>query len=232
VANAEILQRLLDGGVVPILRLKEPGPAIDLVEALCAGGINTFEIALGTPNALELIREVRTTFADRVVVGVGTVLDTETARLAVTAGAQFIVAPSLNLDLIRFAKRYSVVVVPGALTPTEILAAWEAGADMVKVFPVRALGPGYIKDVLAPLPQVRLVPVGGVTVEDAADYIRAGAVAVGLGGELLSKQLIAERRYDELRERAVRVVAAIREARGDGSSPAPAGMSAPPVKPR
>ena len=231
-ANPEVLERLLEGGVVPILRLKEPGPAIDLVEALLSGGINTFEIALGTPNALELIREVRTTFADRVVLGAGTVLDPETARLAVTAGAQFIVAPNLNLDLVRFAKRYSVVVVPGALTPTEILAAWEAGADMVKVFPVRALGPGYIKDVLAPLPQVRLVPVGGVTVEDAADYIRAGAVAVGLGGELLGKQLIAERRYDELRERAVRVVAAIREARGGGSSPAPAGVSAPPVRPR
>jgi 2-dehydro-3-deoxyphosphogluconate aldolase/(4S)-4-hydroxy-2-oxoglutarate aldolase len=166
-----------------------------------------------------------------VVLGAGTVLDPETARLAVTAGAQFIVAPSLNLDLIRFAKRYSIVVVPGALTPTEILTAWEAGADMVKVFPVRALGPSYIKDVLAPLPQVRLVPVGGVTVEDAADYIRAGAVAVGLGGELLSKQLIDERRYDELQERARRVVAAIREARVGGTSPVPAGVSAPPVTP-
>jgi len=152
-------------------------------DTLCAGGINTFEIALGTPNALELIREVRTTFADRVVVGAGTVLDTETARLAVTAGAQFIVAPSLNLDLIRFAKRYSIVVVPGALTPTEILTAWEAGADMVKVFPVRALGPGYIKDVLAPLPQVRLVPVGGVTVEDivAASTTRSSHVRTTTG---------------------------------------------------
>lgn len=221
-ANAEILDRLLDGGVVPILRLKEPGPAIDVVEALCAGGINAFEIALGTPNALELIKEVRTTFGDRVALGAGTVLDPETARLAVTAGAQFIVAPTLNPDLIRFAKRYSIVVVPGALTPTEILTAWEAGADMVKVFPVRGLGPAYIKDVLAPLPQVRLVPVGGVTVDDAADYIRAGAAAVGLGGELLSRQLIAEGRYEELEERARRVVAAIAEVRGSRGSPVPA----------
>ena len=205
-SNADVLERLLAGGVVPILRLKEPGPAIDLVDALCAGGINTFEIALGTPNALELIREVRTTFTDRVVVGVGTVLDAETARLAVTAGAQFIVAPSLNLDLIRFAKRYSIVVVPGALTPTEILTAWEAGADIIKVFPATSLGPKYFKDVAGPFPHIRLMPTGGVSIDNVGDWVKAGAVAVGIGSDLLDRKAIEEGRYEVLTEKAARMV--------------------------
>lgn len=211
--GVEVLGRLETSGIVPILRLKEAGPGVELCRALVAGGITTFEVTMGTPNALEIIREIRATFGDDVIVGAGTVLDPETARLSMSAGAQFLVAPSLNLDLIRFARRYSIVVIPGALTPTEIVTAWEAGADMVKVFPVRALGPSYVHDLLAPLPQMRLVAVGGVTVENAGDYIRAGAVAVGVGGELLSAQLIREGRYDELETRARQLVTAIATAR-------------------
>lgn len=212
-AKADVLEGLQRSGIVPILRLKEAGPGVEVCRALVAGGITTFEVTMGTPNALDVIREVRATFGDSVLVGAGTVLDPETARLAMAAGAQFLVAPNLNLELIRFARRYSIVVIPGALTPTEIVTAWEAGADMVKVFPVRALGPAYVHDLLAPLPQMRLVAVGGVTVDNAGDYIRAGAVAVGVGGELLSSQLIKEGRYDELEARARQLVTAIATAR-------------------
>lgn len=211
--TADVLAGLRESGIVPILRLKEAGPGLEVCRALMAGGIATFEVTMGTPNALDVMREVRAAFGDGVIVGAGTVLDPETARLAMGAGAQFLVAPSLNLELIRFARRYSLVVIPGALTPTEIVTAWEAGADMVKVFPVRALGPSYLRDLLAPLPQMRLVAVGGVTIENAADYIRAGAVAVGVGGELLSAQLISERRFDELEARARTLVAAVAAAR-------------------
>ena len=212
-ATADVLEGLQRCGIVPILRLKEAGPGVEVCRALVAGGISTFEVTMGTPNALDVIREIRATFGDSVLVGAGTVLDPETARLSMAAGAQFLVAPSLNVDLIRFARRYSLVVIPGALTPTEIVTAWEAGADLVKVFPVRALGPSYLRDLLAPLPQMRLVPGGGVTIENAGDYIRAGAVAVGVGGELLSSQLIKEGRYDELEARARQLVAAITAAR-------------------
>lgn len=212
-ATTDVLEGLQRCGIVPILRLKEAGPGADVCRALVAGGITTFEVTMGTPNALDVIREIRATFGDSVLVGAGTVLDPETARLSMAAGAQFLVAPSLNVDLIRFARRYSLVVIPGALTPTEIVTAWEAGADLVKVFPVRALGPSYVRDLLAPLPQMRLVPVGGVTIENAGDYIRAGAVAVGVGGELLNSELIRERRYDELEARARQLVAAIATAR-------------------
>jgi 2-dehydro-3-deoxyphosphogluconate aldolase/(4S)-4-hydroxy-2-oxoglutarate aldolase len=213
VAHVDVLEQLQRGGIVPILRLKEPGPGVEVCRALVAGGITSFEVTMGTPNALDIIREIRTTLGDDVIIGAGTVLDPETARLSMTAGAQFVVAPSLNIDLIRFARRYSLVVIPGALTPTEIVTAWEAGADMVKVFPVRALGPSYVHDLLAPLPQMRLVAVGGVTVENAGDYIRAGAVAVGVGGELLNSQLIRDGRYDELEARARQLVAAVAAAR-------------------
>lgn len=208
-----VLESLHRCGIVPILRLREAGPGLDVCRALVAGGITTFEVTMGTPNALDVIRDVRAALGDAVVVGAGTILDTETGRLAMAAGAQFLVAPNLNPALIRFARRYSLPVIPGALTPTEILAAWEAGADLVKVFPVRALGPGYLRDVLAPLPQVKVVAVGGVTIDNAGDYIRAGATAVGIGGELLSAELIRSGRFGELEASARRLVAAVADAR-------------------
>ncbi len=211
--RSEVLAQLLETGVVPIFRFKDTKPLMDTCQALVEGGINTFEITMGVPNALEAIRSLVATFGDKIVVGAGTVLDPETARAAILAGAEYIVAPGLNVEVIELCRRYSKVVLPGALTPTEILAAWEAGADMVKVFPVRAFGPAYIKDILAPLPQVKLVAVGGVNTENAADFIRAGAVAVGMGSELLDKKLIAEGRYAELTRRARDLTDSIKAAR-------------------
>ena len=212
-SHDDIVRRLERCGAVPILRMREAGPGIDVCRALVAGGIDVFEVTMGTPNALDVIRDVRAAFGDAVAVGAGTVLDPETARLAVSAGAQFVVAPNLNPELIRFCRRYSVPVLPGAFTPTEIVAAWEAGADLVKVFPVRAVGPSYLRDVLAPLPQIRLVAVGGVTLENAGDFIRAGATAVGIGGELLSPELIRAGRFTELEARARALAEAIAAAR-------------------
>ena len=209
----EILSRLIETGVVAIVRTDDPSQLMRVAEVLKAGGIETFEVTMTVPGALDVIREVSQRFGPDLIVGAGTVLDGETARSAILAGAQFIVSPTLSQSVITVTRRYGKVVVPGALSPTEILAAWEAGADIVKVFPIRLGGPRYLRDVLAPLPQVRLMPTGGVNLENAADFIRAGAVAVGIGSALVDKQLLAEGRFDELADRARRLVVSIREAR-------------------
>lgn len=209
----DILSTLIDLGVVVILRSDDPGQLMRAVEALRAGGLRAFEVTMTVPGALDVMRDVGHRFGSEILLGAGTVLDGETARSAILAGAQFIVSPSLSQSVITVAHRYSKVVVPGAFTPTEILTAWEAGADIVKVFPIRSVGPHYLKDVLAPLPQVRLMPTGGVNLENAADFIRAGAVAVGMGGALLDKAILAEGRFEELTERARRLLDAIQRAR-------------------
>jgi len=209
----EILSRLIETGVVAIVRTDDPSQLMRVAEVLKAGGIETFEVTMTVPGALDVIREVSQRFGPDLIVGAGTVLDGETARSAILAGAQFIVSPTLSQSVITVTRRYGKVVVPGALSPTEILAAWEAGADIVKVFPIRLGGPRYLRDVLAPLPQVRLMPTGGVNLENAADFIRAGAVAVGIGSALVDKQLLAEGRFDDLTDRARRLVVSIREAR-------------------
>jgi len=209
----EILSRLIETGVVAIVRTDDPSQLMRVAEVLKAGGIETFEVTMTVPGALDVIREVSQRFGPDLIVGAGTVLDGETARSAILAGAQFIVSPTLSQSVITVTRRYGKVVVPGALSPTEILAAWEAGADIVKVFPIRLGGPRYLRDVLAPLPQVRLMPTGGVNLENAADFIRAGAVAVGIGSALVDKQLLAEGCFDELADRARRLVVSIREAR-------------------
>jgi len=209
----EILSCLIETGVVAIVRTDDPSQLMRVAEVLRAGGIETFEVTMTVPGALDVIREVSQRFGPDLIVGAGTVLDGETARAAILAGAQFIVSPTLSQSVITATRRYGKVVVPGALSPTEILAAWEAGADIVKVFPIRLGGPRYLRDVLAPLPQVRLMPTGGVNLENAADFIRAGAVAVGIGSALVDKQLLAEGRFDDLTDRARRLVVSIREAR-------------------
>ena len=209
----EILSCLIETGVVAIVCTDDPSQLMRVAEVLRAGGIETFEVTMTVPGALDVIREVSQRFGPDLIVGAGTVLDGETARAAILAGAQFIVSPTLSQSVITVTRRYGKVVVPGALSPTEILAAWEAGADIVKVFPIRLGGPRYLRDVLAPLPQVRLMPTGGVNLENAADFIRAGAVAVGIGSALVDKQLLAEGRFDDLTDRARRLVVSIREAR-------------------
>lgn len=209
----EQLQLMIDTGVVAVIRASGSAELMDVIEALRRGGIRAVEVTMTTPGALDVIKETAERFGDDVLVGVGSVLDAETARMAMLAGAQFIVGPVLNLDVIRICKRYDKIVIPGAFTPTEILTAWEAGADVVKVFPATKLGPSFFKDVLGPLPQVRLTPTGGVTVETAPEFIKAGAVFVGAGSALVDKTAVAQRRFDVITETAERFVSAVKAAR-------------------
>jgi len=208
------LARLIDSGVIAVVRVPDASQLIKLAEALEKGGVTSIEFTMTTPGALKMIEEAAGTFRDRILLGAGTVLDGETARAAILAGAEYVVSPNLSLDLIRICRRYGKVVIPGALTPTEILAAWEAGADLVKVFPAVAVGgPKYIKSLLAPLPQVKLLPTGGVDVTNAGEFIKAGAVAIGVGGKLVDKKLVAEGRFDLITENARQLVKTVVEAR-------------------
>lgn len=211
-SHYEILRRLVEGKLVAVVRLDSGEELLRVAEALKEGGIDTLEFTVSTPGALDMIKEARARFGDEVLMGAGTVLDPETARAAILAGAEFIVTPTLKLATVEVCKRYGKPIVPGALTPTEILTAWEAGADMVKVFPASAVGPEYFKAVLAPLPQLRLVPTGGVSVENAADYLKAGAVALGVGGKLVDKRAVARGDWAALTAEAEALVKAVREA--------------------
>ena len=209
----EQLELVTNSGVVAIVRANRSDELVNVVEAIRSGGVNVIEVTMTTPNALEVIRDISAKYGDAVLIGAGSVLDAETARAALLAGAEFIVAPTLSLETIALCKRYGKIVIPGALTPTEILTAWEAGADMVKVFPANLGGPGYIKAVKAPLPQINLVPVGGVSLENAGDFIRAGSSAVAVGSSLVNSKLIAAGRYDEITETARELIRIVQAAR-------------------
>ena len=209
----EQLDFMLDSGVVAIVRANSSAELIDVADAIKRGGVNVIEITMTTPNALGAIGDVSRKFAGEVLTGVGSVLDAETARAAILAGAEFVVAPTLSTETVSLCNRYGKIVVPGALTPTEILAAWEAGADLVKVFPSNLGGPAYIKAVKAPLPQVQVVPVGGVNADNAGDFIKAGAAAVGVGGSLVNSKLIGAGKFDEMTETARKLIEAVRVAR-------------------
>ena len=175
------LQRVLDGGIVAIIRATSGDQLVNVVRALYEGGINVIEVTFTVPNVLEILAAVRKDLGQKILLGAGTVLDPETCRAALLAGAEFIVSPSLNLDVIKLCKRYSKLVMPGAFTPTEIVTAWEAGADIVKLFPADCVGPNYLKALRGPLPQVRILPTGGVDLKTLPDFFKAGACAVGLG---------------------------------------------------
>lgn len=187
----KILEKIEESGVIAVIRLNDGKQLQEIISALAAGGVTALEITMTTPSALDLMKEFTKTISSDFIIGAGSVLDAETARLAILSGAQFIVGPVLNLEMIRMAHRYDKVVIPGAFTPTEILTAWENGADVVKVFPATVGGPKYFKDILAPLPQVKLTPTGGVTLENSAEFIKAGAFCLGVGTALLDKKLIA-----------------------------------------
>jgi len=206
------LNRLRECGVLGIIRVDQAEDLVRIAQALQEGRLDCVEITMTTPGALRAIEEA-TGRLDGVLMGAGTVLDAATARQAILAGAEFLVTPTVKLDVIETARRYGIVVIPGAMTPTEILTAWEAGADMVKVFPASVLGPSYLKAVHGPLPQIPLVPTGGVTAETAGEFIRAGAAVVCAGGWLVDKQAVAEGRYEVLTERAHQLVEAVNEAR-------------------
>lgn len=207
------LQQILDGGIVAVVRSPDSQQLVEVARALADGGIFAVEITLSVPNALDVLRQVRAALGDRLLLGAGTVLDSETARAVLLAGAEYIVAPTLNLDVIRLCKRYGKLVMPGAFTPTEILTAWEAGADIVKVFPADVVGPAFFKAVRAPLPQVRLMPTGGVNLETAAEFLKAGACCLGVGGQLVDPQLVAKRDFDRIRELAKQYVAIVQRTR-------------------
>ncbi|GAB6180028.1 bifunctional 4-hydroxy-2-oxoglutarate aldolase/2-dehydro-3-deoxy-phosphogluconate aldolase [Desulfotomaculum defluvii] len=209
------LARLSKVGVIPVVRGSQPETILLLAKALQAGGIDTIEITLETPGALEAIRKVSTEMGETFLVGAGTVLDGETARLAILAGAQFIVSPSLHPAVITVAKRYGKPVAPGAMSPTEIVRAYELGADMVKVFPASTLGPKYIKDIRGPLGHIPLMATGGINENNAADFIKAGCKAIGVGGSLVSRQVIEEGNWSYITEKAGHLVEAVRAARSE-----------------
>lgn len=201
-------------GVVAVIRLADPSALERVVGALLEGGIRTLEVTMTVPGAVEHIRRLAPMIPTGFRLGAGTVTDADTLRRVVDAGATFIVSPVFRRSVVDAAREMGVAVIPGCLTPTEILDAWEAGADLVKVFPATSVGPGYLRDVHGPLPQVKLVPTGGVTVDNAGDWITAGAAAVGIGTALLDKAAIAQGRFDVIVDRARRLVANVRAARG------------------
>src|SRR5262249_22561572 len=192
------LRRVLDCGIVAIVRSPDSSQLVEVCRALADGGISTVEITMTVPNALDVLRQVRQALGDRLLLGAGTVLDPETARAVLLAGAEFIVSPTLNLEVIRLSKRYDKLVMPGTFTPTEILTAWEAGADIVKVFPADALGPAYFKALRGPLPQIRAMPTGGVDLTTAAAFLKAGACCLGVGGQLVEPGAVAGRKFDRI----------------------------------
>ncbi|STQ94248.1 2-dehydro-3-deoxy-6-phosphogalactonate aldolase [Janthinobacterium lividum] len=212
-----VFNGILERGMVGIVRADSPDAALQIAEACIAGGITALEVAFTTPDTLGVLRTLRERHGHDVLLGAGTVLDTETARAAILAGAQFIISPSVNVDTIALCQRYQVLSMPGAMTPTEIVTALQAGADIVKVFPAEMFGPAYIKALRAPLPQAPLMPTGGVTVENLNEWFVSGAVAVGIGSSLSGPG--ATRDYAAVTARAqafVEKMAAVRKAKSSG----------------
>jgi 2-dehydro-3-deoxyphosphogluconate aldolase / (4S)-4-hydroxy-2-oxoglutarate aldolase len=208
------LRQVLDCGIVAVVRSQDSGQLVEVVRALAEGGVTVAEITMTVPGALDVVRQVRQALGDKVLLGAGTILDPETARAALLAGAEYIVAPTVNLEVIKLCRRYDKLVMPGAFTPTEILTAWEAGADIVKVFPADVVGPAFFKAVRGPLPQVRLMPTGGVDLNTAADFLKAGACCLGVGGQLVEPKAVAEGNFARIRDLARQYVSIVKQFRG------------------
>jgi 2-dehydro-3-deoxyphosphogluconate aldolase/(4S)-4-hydroxy-2-oxoglutarate aldolase len=211
--KAAALARMQRSGVVAIMRHTEQSLALAAAEALLRGGVDVVEVTLNTAGATSMIRELAAHFGDRILVGAGTVLSPAGVDRALEAGARFVVAPNTDPTVIALCNRQGVPVVPGAFTPTEVVAAWQAGADLVKVFPVSSVGPRYIRDLRGPLGDIPLVPTGGVTTENAAEYIRAGAVALGAGSDLVDRTVVERRDFAELERRARAFIDGVRAGR-------------------
>lgn len=212
----KVFASMLDIGIVPVVRTTSADAAIRAIEAIYNGGIRAAEITMTVPGALKALEKIADKFGDKIVLGAGTVLDPETCRVCMLAGAEFFVTPSLKLSTIEMAKRYSKIICPGALTPTEVLTAWEAGADVVKVFPAGNMGgPKYIKALKGPFPQIEMIPTGGVNLETAGEFLKAGACAVAVGGELVDAKSIKEGAYDKIEELARKYLAVIAQARAE-----------------
>ena len=214
--STQILESIVSIGVVPIVRTSSAESAIKAVEATYRGGILAAEITMTVPGAVKALEKMADQLGDKILLGAGTVLDPETARICMLAGAQFFVTPALRLSTIEMAKRYSKVIMPGALTPTEVLTAWEAGADAVKVFPCNNVGGAkYIKALKAPLPHVKMIPTGGVNLDTLGDFLKAGAEAVAVGSDLIDEKTIREGKYEVFEERARQYLAAVQKARSE-----------------
>lgn len=211
---SSVLSTLIGIGVVPVVRTTTAEGAIKAIEAIHRGGVHCAEVTMTVPGAIRALEKIADQFGDTIVLGAGTVLDPETARACMLAGAQFFVTPSLNVETIKIAKRYSKPIFPGALTPTEVVAAWEAGADAVKVFPASALGgPKYIKALKGPFPHIEMIPTGGVNLETTADFLLAGSAAVAVGSELIDAKTIAEGKFEVFEERARQYLDIVRKTR-------------------
>jgi 2-dehydro-3-deoxyphosphogluconate aldolase / (4S)-4-hydroxy-2-oxoglutarate aldolase len=207
------LKWVLDAGIVAVVRAPDSQQLVEVARALADGGVTVIEITMSVPNALDVLRQVRQAMGEKILLGAGTVLDPETARAVLLAGAEYIVTPTLNLEVIRLCQRYDKLVLPGAFTPTEILTAWEAGADIVKVFPADVVGPAFFKAVRGPLPQIRLMPTGGVDLNTAADFLKAGACCLGIGSQLVEPKAVAERNFDGIRDLARQYVGIVKKTR-------------------
>src|SRR5579883_1086729 len=215
-ASKEILASLTEVGIVPVVRCSSAEGAVETVAALYRGGIRAAEITMTVPGAVRALEKAADRFGGKIVLGAGTVLDPETARVCMLAGAEFFVCPSLRPSVIEMAKRYSKVICPGALTPTEVLTAWDAGADVVKIFPCGNVGgPKYIKALKGPFPHIEMIPTGGVNLETAGEFLKVGACAVAVGSELVDGKSIKEGRYDIIEERARQYLAVIAKARSE-----------------
>jgi len=211
-SKSEAMQRIREICIIPVLRARKQEDAIAIAHAVKQGGVPLLEITMTVPGALEVIRQLVASFGDQVLVGAGTVLDPETARACILAGAQFVVSPSLKISTIEICHRYAIPVFPGALTPTEVLTAWEAGADAVKVFPCGSMGGAkYLKSLKAPLPQVELIPTGGVSLATAADFLSAGAFALGVGADLIDSDAVGPEKLAGITENAKKYMEVVRK---------------------
>lgn len=215
--KSEILQKIAEVGIIPVVRAESAATAMQAIDAIRQGGIPILEVTMTVPGAIKVIEQIVEKYGDNSLIGAGTVLNAETARACIAAGAQFIVAPGTDIATIGSCNRLDIPVMPGALTPTEVITAWEAGADCVKVFPCGAVGgASYIRALKAPLPHIQLVPTGGVSVKTAADFIKAGALALGVGADLVDLKALREGRAEAITERAMEYVQIVKEARGRG----------------
>lgn len=215
-SKQEILDGILECGIVAVVRAESADLAFRAIEAALAGGVNVIEVTFTVPGALEIISKLARTLGGDTILGAGTVLAPQTASDAIEAGARFIVSPSTSLGVIEAARRKDVPVFPGALSPTEVVTAWQAGADMVKIFPANAFGPGYLKDLHGPLPQVKFMPTGGVNLDTAMEFLKCGAEALGVGGDLINKKLMAEGKFAEITERARKFRQIVLDFRAEG----------------
>ncbi len=210
-----LVKKIEDSGIIAVIRLNDIGKLHHIIDAISKGGVKALEITMTTPNAIQIIEQLAKEIHSDFLLGVGTVLDGETARIAINAGAQFVVSPILKENVIQMAHRYDKAVFPGAFSPTEILSAWEQGADVVKVFPATALGPKFFNDIHGPLPQIKLTPTGGVNLENAAEFIRAGACFLGVGTALLNKSIIASGDWVGLSEKASAFIEEVKKGRAN-----------------